>query len=139
MVKMLEEAKVEMKQGESGKQRRFQVDDDDSGKQIGIEGGGLEAEKRLLDLVGPEAGGRAQRLVSEDVFPNEKQGEKKRAHGENAEREEEQDAGEFAHEVFIARNGLGQDGVNGAVFEIPRDKLSRRNDREQRAEDIHRA
>ncbi len=76
---------------------------------------------------------------SEDVFPNEKQGEKKRAHGENAEREEEQDAGEFAHEVFVARNGLGQDGVNGAVFQIARDELSRRHDCEKRAEDAHRA
>ena len=88
---------------------------------------------------GSEAGGRAECLVHEDVFPNEKQGEKKRAHGENAEREEEQDAGEFAHEVFVARNGLGQDGVNGAVFQIARDELSRRHDCEKRAEDTHRA
>ena len=111
----------------------------DSFIRVGVEGGGLEAEKRLLDLPWSEAGGGAQRLVDEDMFPNEKQSEKKRAHGQQAEREEEQNAGEFAHEVFVARNGLGQDGVNGAVFQITRDELSRCHDCEKRAEDAHRA
>ena len=125
--------------GERGEERGFQINDDDARKQIGVEGRGLEAAKRLLDLLGPEAGGCAECLVHEDLLPNEKHGEKKRAHGENAEREEEENAGEFADEVFVARDRLGENGVNGAVFEVAREELSGGDDREERAEDAHRA
>ena len=133
MVKMLEEAKVEMKKGERSEQRRLQIDDDDTGKQIGVEGGGLQAAERLLDLLGRRPAVARSVSFDEHLFPNEKHGEEKRAHGQDAEREEEQNAGEFADEVFVARNGLGQDGVNGAVLEIAREELSRRHDREKRA------
>ena len=78
----------------------------------------LRRAERLLDLFGGKPGSCRVVSAEKHLLAQEKDSEKKSAHRENAKGEQEQDAGEFAEEVFEARDRLGQDGVDGAILEI---------------------
>src|SRR5450432_1824867 len=132
IVKILEVAKVEIKRVSDASKRGFQVNDDGAREQVGVEGRGLQAADRLLDLRGPQAGGFAKRRADQHVLPDKRNGEKERAHREQAEREQEQDPGEFAEEVFITPDGFGENGVDRAIFDIARQELRGGHDREER-------
>ena len=109
------------------------------GSRLALKAEALRLRIASLNLLGAKAGSLAERFADEHFLPNEKHGEKKRAHREDAEGEEEEDAGQFADEVFVARDRLGQDGVDGAVLDVARDELGRGHDREERSENAHRA
>jgi hypothetical protein len=86
-----------------------------------------------------EPGGAAQRLADEHLLAREEDGEKKRAHRQDAKGEEEENAGQFADQVFVTRDRLGQDGVDGAILDVAREKLRGGHDREERSKYAHRA
>ena len=51
----------------------------------------------------------------------------------------QQNPEQFSEQVFKARYGFGQNGVNGPVLDVLRNQSRRREDGEQASEDRHRA
>jgi hypothetical protein len=73
------------------------------------------------------------------LFAQVKHRNEHRAHHQNADREQQKHAGEFAGEIFKTRDRFREDGVKRAVFDVLWNQPSRRDDCEQRSKDAHRA
>ena len=127
------------KQGQRGEERGLEIDERNSLQEIGVEGRGPETANSFLQLRGRQIGTLAKGFAHEDFLPNEKQAEEEHTHGENAEREEEEDADQFAEQIFVTRHRFRENGVNRPLFEVARNQLSGGDNREQRTENAHRA
>ena len=126
-------------QGERGEQTTFEIDDRDARKQTGVEDGGADGAQRVRHLLRRRAAHLARGFAEDCLFANRQHEKKKRAHGDDADREQEKHAEKFAEQIFDSRNRLRQDRVDRAVVDVLRQQARGRDHGEQRREDAHRA
>ena len=127
------------KERERREQTCFQVNDDDSGKDIDVERGRSDRAQRVSDLFRRRAGHLPQRRVNHSLFAQIQHQQKRCAHHQRADRQQQKDSGNFPEHVFEAGHRLGENGVNGAVFDVLRKQPRGGNDCQQRGKNRDRA
>jgi len=124
-------------QRERGQQRGFDENDEDAGNEVGVEGRGGHLLDRESQILGRCRGELRAGFGQNGALAEPKDGQKQSTHEQDRDGEQGEDPGEFAEQVAEARHGLCEDRVDRAVLHVLRQKIRRRKDGEERAEDRH--
>ena len=130
MVKIVEVAKVETNSVKRCEQTRFEEDDDDSGNKIDVERRGANGAQSIGELVRRRAGHLFRGGLQHCLLAHVQHGQERRDHHQSADRQQQKNSGNFTDNVFETRHWLGENGINRAVFDVPRHHSRRGDDRQ---------
>ncbi len=92
-----------------------------------------------IDLLARRPGHVLQGRVQHGLFAHVQHEEKRRAHHQCADRQQQKNSRNFPKQIFKARHRFSENGVNRAVLDVLGNESRRGDDRQQRRKDGHRA
>ena len=116
----------------------FQVNDDDAREDVDVDCGRADRPQSVIDLLARRHRHLPHCDVQHRLLPRIQHQKKRRAHHQGADREKQENAGNFSEHIFEAGHRFGENGVNGAVLNVLGNEPRGGDDCQQRGKDRHR-
>ncbi len=96
--------------------------------------GSANGAQRIGELVGWRASHLFRGSLQHCLLAHVQHGQERRDHDQGANRQQQKNSGNFTDNIFETRHRLGENGINRAVFDVPRQHSRRGYDCQERSE-----